>query len=61
MKQTKKGGAPGDIKFNFAYVPTIITYQELMKMPDLNTDDIDAAVAIISGSARSMGLDVEAS
>jgi large subunit ribosomal protein L11 len=32
-----------------------------MKMPDLNTDDIDAAVAIISGSARSMGLDVEAS
>ena len=31
------------------------------KMPDLNTDDLDQAVKIIAGSARSMGLDVEAS
>ena len=30
-----------------------------VKMPDLNTKDIDAAVNIIAGSARSMGLDVE--
>jgi len=29
------------------------------KMPDLNTDDIDQAVRIIAGSARSMGLEVE--
>ena len=29
------------------------------KMPDLNTDDIDAAVRIIAGSARSMGLESE--
>lgn len=29
------------------------------KMPDLNTDDVDAAVRIIAGSARSMGLNVE--
>jgi large subunit ribosomal protein L11 len=29
------------------------------KMPDLNAADIDAAVQIISGTARSMGLDVE--
>lgn len=29
------------------------------KMPDLNTDDIDAAVRIIAGSARSMGLETE--
>ena len=29
------------------------------KMPDLNTDDLDAAVKIIAGSARSMGLNVE--
>lgn len=29
------------------------------KMPDLNTDDIDAAVRIVAGSARSMGVDVE--
>jgi large subunit ribosomal protein L11 len=29
------------------------------KMPDLNAMDMDAAVRIIAGSARSMGLDVE--
>jgi len=29
------------------------------KMADLNANDIDAAVRIIAGSARSMGLDVE--
>jgi large subunit ribosomal protein L11 len=29
------------------------------KMPDLNANDMDAAVKIIAGSARSMGLNVE--
>ncbi|HEY5701406.1 MAG TPA: 50S ribosomal protein L11 [Gammaproteobacteria bacterium] len=29
------------------------------KMPDLNTADLDAAVRIIAGSARSMGVDTE--
>ena len=29
------------------------------KMQDLNTSDLDAAVRIVAGSARSMGLDVE--
>jgi len=29
------------------------------KMPDLNAADMDAAVRIIAGSARSMGIDVE--
>ncbi|WP_295888546.1 50S ribosomal protein L11 [uncultured Thiohalocapsa sp.] len=29
------------------------------KMPDLNANDLDAAVRIIAGSARAMGLDVE--
>ena len=29
------------------------------KMPDLNTGDVDAAVRIIAGSARSMGLESE--
>jgi large subunit ribosomal protein L11 len=28
-------------------------------MADLNANDMDAAVRIIAGSARSMGLDVE--
>ncbi|NHA14690.1 50S ribosomal protein L11 [Thioalkalivibrio sp. XN279] len=30
-----------------------------IKMPDLNAADLDAAVRIIAGSARSMGLNVE--
>ena len=29
------------------------------KMPDLNANDIDAAMNIIAGTARSMGIDVE--
>jgi large subunit ribosomal protein L11 len=31
-----------------------------MKMPDLNANDIDAAMKIIAGTARSMGIDVAA-
>ena len=30
-----------------------------VKMPDLNTDDLDAAVRIVAGTARSMGIEVE--
>ena len=30
-----------------------------VKMPDLNTNDLDAAVKIIAGTARNMGIDVE--
>lgn len=30
-----------------------------VKMPDLNCNDLDAAVRLIAGSARSMGIDVE--
>ena len=29
------------------------------KMPDLNANDIDAAMKIIAGTARSMGIEVE--
>jgi large subunit ribosomal protein L11 len=29
-----------------------------LKLPDLNTESVDAAVASIRGTARSMGLDV---
>ncbi|MBX3171947.1 MAG: 50S ribosomal protein L11 [Candidatus Eremiobacteraeota bacterium] len=31
-----------------------------IKMPDLNANDLDAAIAIIEGTARSMGLEVVA-
>jgi large subunit ribosomal protein L11 len=30
----------------------------VLKMPDLNANDVDAAMKIIAGTARSMGLDV---
>ena len=30
-----------------------------LKMPDLNANDIDAAMAMIAGTARSMGIEVE--
>jgi large subunit ribosomal protein L11 len=30
------------------------------KMPDLNADDLDAAMKIVAGTARSMGVDVSA-
>jgi large subunit ribosomal protein L11 len=31
-----------------------------LKMPDLNANDVDAAMAIIAGTARSMGVEVKA-
>lgn len=31
----------------------------LRKMPDLNTDDIDQAIKIIEGTAKSMGLEIQ--
>jgi len=41
-----------------------VTRQQLeevakVKLPDLNTDDLDAAVRTVAGTARSMGLDTE--
>ena len=30
-----------------------------IKMADLNTDDMDAAVRIVAGTARSMGIEIE--
>ena len=30
-----------------------------VKMPDINANDIDAAVKIVAGSARSMGIEIE--
>ncbi len=55
----KKGsGTPNSSKvgtINRAQLEEIAT----TKMKDLNANDMDAAVKIIAGSARSMGLDVE--
>lgn len=57
IKAKKGSGAPGrDV------VGTIRTSQLKViaekKMEDLNANDIDAAIKIIAGSARSMGVDV---
>jgi len=30
-----------------------------LKMPDLNANDIEAAMKMVAGTARSMGLEVE--
>jgi large subunit ribosomal protein L11 len=30
-----------------------------IKMPDLNTDSVESAMAMIAGAARSMGLEVK--
>jgi large subunit ribosomal protein L11 len=55
----KKGsGTPNTVKVGSV---TRAQLEEIVKAkePDLNSADMDAAVRIIAGSARSMGLDVE--
>ena len=55
---SKGSGTPNAAKVgtvNRAQLEEIAT----TKMKDLNANDMDAAVKIIAGSARSMGLDVE--
>jgi large subunit ribosomal protein L11 len=42
-------------KVNRAQLEEIAT----VKMPDLNAADMDAAVRIVAGTARSMGLETE--
>ena len=57
------GIAKGSGTPNTAKVGTVTRAQleeiATAKMVDLNANDMDAAVRIIAGSARSMGLDVE--
>lgn len=57
------GLAKGSAEPNKTKVGTITRAQleeiATLKMPDLNANDIDAAVSIIAGTARSMGVVVE--
>ena len=45
-------------------IPVVVTvyadrsYSFIMKMPDLNAESLEAAIKTVSGTARSMGLDV---
>jgi large subunit ribosomal protein L11 len=54
--------AKGSAEPNKAKVGTVTAKQveeiARLKLPDLNTDSLDAAVRSIAGTARSMGLDV---
>jgi large subunit ribosomal protein L11 len=54
---TKGSGEPNKKKVGKVTHAQVRKVAEV-KMPDLNAHDIEAAVAIIEGSARSMGLDV---
>ena len=57
-KIAKGSGAPNRDKVAKVTRKQLVEIAE-MKAPDLNAHDIDAAVAIIAGTARSMGIDVE--
>jgi large subunit ribosomal protein L11 len=54
----KGSGTPNTVKVGSV---TRAQLEDIVKLkePDLNAADMDAAVRIIAGSARSMGLDVE--
>jgi large subunit ribosomal protein L11 len=57
-KVAKGSGEPNTIKVGKVTRAQLEEIAEL-KMVDLNAADLDAAVRIIAGTARSMGLDVE--
>lgn len=51
----------GDPKRDKVGKVTLAQVQDIakLKMADLNTDDLDAATRIVSGTARSMGIEIE--
>ena len=57
-KVDKGSGVPNKTKVGKVTMKQVREIAEL-KMVDLNAHDIDAAVMMIAGSARSMGIDVE--
>ena len=57
VKQEKGSGKPNTAKIGTITKAQLREIAE-KKMPDLNANDIDAAMKIIAGSARSMGVEV---
>ena len=57
VSAAKGSGRPNREKVGFLTQEQIRQIAET-KMPDLNANDIDAAMLIIAGTARSMGVDV---
>lgn len=58
MKAQKGSQNPGKAKLGVITRANLEKVAEI-KMPDLNTKDMDQAVKIIAGSARSMGYEIE--
>lgn len=58
IKQEKGSGKPNQKKMGTITKAQVREIAE-KKMPDLNANDIEAAMKIIEGSARSMGVDVK--
>jgi large subunit ribosomal protein L11 len=58
LKVEKGGGNPGSEKIGKISKDTVYEIAR-NKMKDLNTTDIDKAVRIVAGTARSMGVEVE--
>jgi large subunit ribosomal protein L11 len=57
-KVEKGSGEPNRVKVG-KVTPGQVREIAQIKLPDLNTDDIDAAVRTVEGAARSMGIDIE--
>ena len=58
-KLAKGSGEPNKLKVATIKRDQVKEIAEI-KMPDLNANDIEAAMKIVEGTARSMGIDVEA-
>jgi large subunit ribosomal protein L11 len=54
----KGSGAPNKTKVGSVTQAQVRKIAEL-KMPDLNTDSLESAMAMVAGAARSMGLEVK--
>ncbi len=54
----KASGEPNRNKIGTVTLKQVREIAEL-KMPDLNANDVDAAMEMVKGTARSMGIDVE--
>jgi large subunit ribosomal protein L11 len=57
-KLEKGSGEPNRVKVGKVTRAQVREIAEI-KLPDLNANDIDAAMKIVAGTARSMGIDVE--
>jgi large subunit ribosomal protein L11 len=54
----KGSGEPNKIKVGKVSLKQVEEIAKI-KMPDLNTDNLEAAVQIVKGAARSMGVEIK--